>query len=129
MDFDTLSGSFGASSSISQSGGVDSIEGATFSPDGDFIYFSRGDELFRVPSDDLEADPELIPLENDVFKIYDIKVGPDGKLYYIYEEVDGGPQLIGRIDNPDEEDLEELELDEDPLMARILWEDFSSICP
>lgn len=114
VDFDTAAGSFGTVNTISQSGGVDSIEGAAFSPDADYIYFSRGNELFRVPADDLDADPELIPLENDVFRIYDIKVGPDGRLYYIYEEVAGGPQLIGRVDNPDEEDLEELEKDEDP---------------
>ncbi|AFL84379.1 hypothetical protein Belba_1780 [Belliella baltica DSM 15883] len=114
VDFDTAEGRFGTVNTISQSGGVDSIEGAAFSPDADYIYFSRGNELFRVPADDLDADPELIPLENNVFRIYDIKVGPDGRLYYIYEEVAGGPQLIGRVDNPDEEDLEELEKDEDP---------------
>jgi large repetitive protein len=114
IDFDTSSGTFGSISDISQSGGTDSIEGASFSPDGDYIYYSRGDQLFRVPSDDLEADPELVPLESDIFKIYDVKVGPDGKLYYIYEELDGGPQLVGRVENPDEEELDEIELEEDP---------------
>ncbi len=114
LDFDTNTGAFSNLSTISQSGGDDPIEGVAFSPDGDYIYFSRGNELLRVPSDNLNATPESIPLENDVFKIYDIKVGPDGRLYYIHEEVEGGPQLIGRIDNPDEEALDELEIDEDP---------------
>ncbi|MFD2033685.1 hypothetical protein ACFSKL_02725 [Belliella marina] len=114
IDYDTATGSFGAVSTVSQSGGDDAIEGVSFSPDGAFVYFSRGNELFRVPTNDLDAEPELIPLENEIFNIYDIKVGPDGRLYYIYEEVEGGPQLIGRVDNPDEEDLDELEINEDP---------------
>lgn len=114
IDFDTATGGFGATETVANSGGTDSIEGAEFSPNGEFLYFSRGDELLRVPVNDLSAAPEAIPLEADVFKIYDIKVGPDGRLYYIYEEVDGGPQLVGRVDNPDEEDLDEIELNEDP---------------
>ncbi|MCH7400017.1 gliding motility-associated C-terminal domain-containing protein [Belliella sp. DSM 107340] len=114
IDYDTATGSFGAITAISQSGGDDVVEGAAFSPDGQYIYFSRGDELLRVPSSDLDAEPELIPLENDVFALYDIKVGPDGRLYYIYEEVDGGPQFVGRVDNPDEEEIEDLEINEDP---------------
>lgn len=114
IDFDTSSGNFGAVETISESSNGGDFGGASFSPDGDFIYFSRGDELVRVPSSDLTADPEVIPLENDVFQIYDVKVGPDGNLYYIYEEVIGGPQLIGRVENPDIEDLAEMELDEDP---------------
>ncbi|SNS72707.1 C-terminal domain of CHU protein family protein [Belliella buryatensis] len=114
IDYDTATGSFGAITAISQSGGDDAIEGAAFSPDGEFIYFSKGNELLRVPTDDLGAEPEIVPLENDIYRIYDIKVGPDGRLYYIYEEEDGGPQFIGRVDNPDEEELEELELNEDP---------------
>jgi large repetitive protein len=114
LDYDTTNGSFGNSETVGQSGGTESIEGATFSPDGQFFYFSRGDELLRIPASDLNADPEVIPLENDIFKVYDIKVGPDGRLYYIYEEVDGGPQLIGRINNPNESDLGGMDIEEDP---------------
>jgi len=114
LDFDSSTGSFGNLSFISNSGGNAAIEGAAFSPDGDFIYFSRGDQLLRVPANDLDGDPEVIPLEGDIEAIFDIKVGPDGRLYYIYEETPGGPQLIGRVNNPDEEDLEELDIEEDP---------------
>ncbi|MCH7408207.1 gliding motility-associated C-terminal domain-containing protein [Belliella sp. DSM 111904] len=114
IDFDTSDGTFGAVSTIAQSGGDDPIEGVSYSPDGAFIYFSRGDQILRVPANDLDASSELIPLENDVFKIYDLKIGPDGRLYYIYEEVEGGPQLLGRVDNPNEEEIEGLEINEDP---------------
>ena len=114
VDFDAATGTFGAITPISESSNGNDFGGAAFSPEGDYIYFSRGDELVRVPITDLTATPEVIPLENDVFQIYDIKTGPDGRLYYIYEEVAGGPQLIGRVDNPDVADLTEIELDEDP---------------
>ncbi|MFD2202129.1 gliding motility-associated C-terminal domain-containing protein [Shivajiella indica] len=114
IDYDTSNGTFGNTVSVDLSGGTESIDGAAFSPDGQYLYFSRGDELLRVPVNDLNADPELIPFENDVFNVYDIKVGPDGRLYYIYEEVDGGPQLIGRINNPNETLLADLDLEEDP---------------
>ncbi len=114
MDYNTANGTFGNPSSIGQSGGADSIEGAAISPDGTYLYFSRADQLLRVPLNDLDADPEEMPLDADIFKIYDIKVGPDGKLYYIYEETDGGPQLIGRVNNPDGEDPDEFDIEEDP---------------
>ncbi len=114
VDYDPNTGNFGASVTIAGSGGADPIEGAVLSPDGDFLYFSRGDTLFRVPTDDLNATPEAVPIEGDIYRVYDLKVGPDGNLYYIYEEVLGGPQLIGRINNPDEEVLEDLDIEEDP---------------
>lgn len=114
VDFDTSNGSFGTVTPISQSGNSEGIEGAAFSSDGAFVYFSRGDKLFRVPVGDPGAIPSVIPFANNIFKVYDIKIGPDGKLYYLYEEVENGPQLIGVLDNPNEIDFDLLELDEDP---------------
>ncbi|MHA7130911.1 hypothetical protein [Algoriphagus namhaensis] len=117
IDFDTSSGTFGSFEFIGNSNGPGEFGGAEFSPDGAFIYFSRGNQLFRVPSDNLGIEPELVPLPDDLHAVYDIKVGPDGNLYYIYEEVDGGPQLIGRITNPNEPDLASLTLELDPFMG------------
>ena len=117
LDFDTSSGTFGSPQPIDQSGNGEPFGGATFSPDGAFIYFSRGNELVRVPADDLSASPEVIPLADDLNGVYDLKVGPDGNLYYIYEEVVGGPQLIGRVTNPNEPDLMAINLEEDPFMG------------
>jgi len=114
VDFDTSSGTFSNPTTITNSGSTDAIEGAEFSPDGTFIYFSRGNNLFRVPSDNLSATPEEIPLPDSLNAVYDIKTGPDGSLYYIYEEVAGGPQLIGRVTNPNEPDLAVINLEEDP---------------
>lgn len=114
LDFDASTGSFGSISTVSQSGGSDSIEGAAISPDGQFLYFSRGNQLLRVPINDPDAEPEVMPIEGTVDRIFDVKVGPDGRLYYIYEETVGGPQLIGRVNNPNESDLDELDIAEDP---------------
>lgn len=117
LDFDTSSGTFGTPQPIENSGTGEPFEGAEFSPDGAFIYFSSGNQLLRVPSDDLSATPEEIPLTDGLNGVYDLRTGPDGSLYYIYEEVDGGPQLIGRITNPDEEDLLALTIEEDPFFG------------
>lgn len=114
MDFNSNSGNFGSTTPISQSGGTDPIEGAEFSPDGTFIYFSRGNQLFRIPTSDLSGTPEEIPLTAGLNSLYDLKVGPDGSLYYIYEEVVGGPQLIGKVTNPNEPDLTLVTVEEDP---------------
>lgn len=114
VEFNASSGNFGATEAISQFSGAENIGGASFSPDGNFIYYSRGNQLFRVPSNDLAANPEEIPLDPQPSSIYDLKFGPDGQLYYIYEETDGGPQLIGRVTNPEEEDLTLIDVEEDP---------------
>jgi hypothetical protein len=114
IPFDAGTGTFGAPAPIAQSSGSEEINGADYSPNDSLIYFSRGNQLFRVPVADLSAAPEEIPLTADLHRVYDVKTGPDGQLYYIYEEVDGGPQLIGRVNNPDEGDLTSLVLEEDP---------------
>lgn len=114
IPFDTSTGNFGSPEPLTGSGGTDDIGGADFSADGTFIYFSKGNQLYRVPSLDLSAAPEEVPLSAGLHQVYDVKTGPDGQLYYIYEEVDGGPQLIGRVTNPNEPDLNLVNLEEDP---------------
>ncbi|WP_162416933.1 T9SS type B sorting domain-containing protein [Cyclobacterium roseum] len=127
LSFDTASGVFGSPETLADTGGEEPIGGLTVSPDGDFLYYSQGDELIRYfigdPSSlDPEPDPAEIPdsgavslpLTNEIHAIYDVKNGPDGQLYYIYEEVEGGPQYIGRVTNPDEWLLAGLDIEELP---------------
>jgi hypothetical protein len=118
LDFDTSSGSFGTPNPISDSGNGDEYGGAEFSPDGSYIYFTQGNELKRVLASDLTSSPETIPTlgsgTSGVTATHDVKVGPDGSLYYLYEETTGGPQFIGRITNPDEAGLDLIEVEEDP---------------
>ncbi|MEX2591581.1 MAG: gliding motility-associated C-terminal domain-containing protein [Anditalea sp.] len=114
IPFNTSDGTFGTPVPLSQTGGGDPIEGASFSPEGAYVYYSQGDQLYRIPTSDPTAAPEEIPLETEIFKAYDVKAGPDDQIYYIYEETEGGPQLVGRITNPDEEDFDLIEWEEDP---------------
>jgi large repetitive protein len=138
LPFDSDAGVFGEPLTLVGTGGLSTIEGAAFSPDGQMIYYSQGDQLFRIRADGTLADeiPEVDPndgddddddedsgpvlgplpltLGHDVFRIYDVRVGPDGQLYYIYEETEGGPQLLGRVTNPDAEDIAEVIIEGDP---------------
>ena len=114
VPFDADSGLFGTPEALGGTGGTELITGLAISPDGDFLYYSQGDELKRFFISEEEIAPEIpasqipdstavsLPLTAEIFKIYDVKSGPDGQLYYIYEEVEGGPQYVGRVSNPDE---------------------------
>lgn len=127
LSFDTASGVFGTTETLPDSGGLEPIGGLAVSPDGDFLYYSMGEELIRYFIGDPSAvDPEpapaeipdsgavSLPLTNEIHTIYDVKNGPDGQLYYIYEEVEGGPQYLGRVTNPDEWLLADLDIEELP---------------
>ena len=114
LAFNSSTGSFGSPLTLTNSGGTDAIFGAAFSPEGDFIFFSRGNKLFRIPRNSPTAIPEQVPTAPSIHQIYDVKTGPDGSLYYLYEERPGGPQLIGRVNNPDAITLATLGLEEDP---------------
>jgi len=114
LPFDTATGTFGSPQALSNTGGADPIHGAAFSPDGTYIYFSRGNKLLRLPTNNPTAIPEELPLNIGPFQVYDIKTGPDGALYYLYEERAGSPQLIGKVTNPNESSLTSLQIVEDP---------------
>jgi WD40 repeat protein len=114
LSFDTATGSFGTPQALTNTGGTDPIHGIAFSPDGNFIYFSRGNKLLRLPTNTPTAIPEELPLTPGIHQVYDIKTGPDGALYYLYEEQAGSPQLIGKVTNPNESSLAALVVEEDP---------------
>nr|MBI1229807.1 hypothetical protein [Cytophagales bacterium] len=129
-DFDSDTGLLGDLRALEGTGGLAATEGAAFSPNGEIIYYSQGDQLYRIRTDGTQADtdpeeeeeeetePELgplaLPLGHDVFRVYDVRVGPDDQLYYIYEETEGGPQLLGRVTNPDEPLLNAVVVEGDP---------------
>ncbi|UCS93751.1 gliding motility-associated C-terminal domain-containing protein [Echinicola marina] len=121
LDFDTGTGTFSNPQTIDQSIGAPSSEygGASLSPDGNSIYFSKGNELLRIPIDDLSAAPEIIPTPpssntETIEQIMDVKVGPDGQLYYIYQESNNDAYYVGTLENPDETDPTLLTVDENP---------------
>jgi PKD repeat protein len=82
-----------------------------FSPDGTKIFISRfGDNsgqdgvLYRY---DLTATNPSLDVVNTpaLYRSYGLQMGPDGNLYHLYQETNGGPFLIGRVANPNEQDI------------------------
>src|SRR5690606_8162041 len=55
VPFDTSTGTFGTAVPYGQTGAGEPIEGASYSPDGDFIYYSQGNLLYRIPTSDPSA--------------------------------------------------------------------------
>ncbi|QDH77814.1 hypothetical protein FKX85_01630 [Echinicola soli] len=120
MDFDTSTGSFSNPRPLDQSTGdaSENYGGTGLSPDGDYFYYSKDDQLLRIPTDTLDADPQVVPTTspsgNNISQIHDIKVGPDGQLYYIYQEENDDAFYVGTVENPDNTVLEELTVDDNP---------------
>ncbi|MBD8490190.1 gliding motility-associated C-terminal domain-containing protein [Echinicola sp. CAU 1574] len=119
-NFDTASGTFTTPEPIAESPGTVSNPhgGATVSPDGNYIIYSQGDNIQRVPINDLNAPAEQLPVPpsslEPVQQIHDIKIGPDGQLYYIYQEPNNDAFYVGTIENPAEEEITEVIVDADP---------------
>lgn len=120
MDFDTSTGNFANPRPLDQSTGdaSENYGGTGLAPDGDYFYYSKDDQLLRIPVDTLDADPQVVPITSPsgstIRQIHDIKVGPDGQLYYIYQEEDDDAFYVGTVENPDHTVLEELTVDDNP---------------
>ncbi len=152
LEMDTSTGTFGEPFALEGTGAAEPIEGAAFSPNGEMVYYSQGNRLYRIRADGSlahelpepdedgeeeeeeendEEDPDeeepgegeielpdsgpiAIPISEDIFRIYDVRLGPDGNIYYIYEETEGGPQFVGRVMDPDEASLFDVSVEEDP---------------
>ncbi|MBT0811468.1 gliding motility-associated C-terminal domain-containing protein [Litoribacter ruber] len=106
--------SLGELITIEGTGNGTPINGVEFSPDGEYMYFSRGNELIRISTTDPDLPAQTIPLQTEIEEIYDIRVGPDGRLYYLYSEPGLDAIYVGVVENPNEEDILEVTVDEDP---------------
>ncbi|GAB3645510.1 hypothetical protein GCM10028791_03760 [Echinicola sediminis] len=113
VNINTANGTFGSVNEMPQTeGNGEAFGGLTVTPSGDYIYYSQGGDLFRLT--DPGATPERIPLQNPIEEISDLKIGPDGKLYYIYKETGSDAYFVGAIANPDEPEILAVDIDEDP---------------
>ena len=113
ININTGNGTFGSVNEMPQTtGSGEAFGGLTVTESGDYIYYSQGGNLYRLT--DPDATPELVPLQNPVEEIHDLKIGPDGQLYYIYKETDSDAYFVGRVTNPDEPDILAVEVEEDP---------------
>lgn len=80
-----------------------------FSPGGDIIFISRhGDAiqegvLYRYDLNDSIASLDQVN-PDPLYRSFGLQIGPDGRIYHLYQETFGGPILVGRIANPDASD-------------------------
>jgi len=105
INFDLTTGNFDPATLQTFSlPGIGIENGITFSLSGDFAYISQGDELYQVDLLDLTkapipllSSPSLPPLQ----EVWDVKLAPDGKVYFMYQEFGSSEIKMGVIETPD----------------------------
>ncbi len=97
-----------------------SIYDVEFSPDTTKIYISRhGDNVNNGVLYSYDLSNPLASLEqvnpNPIYRSYGLQYGPDGSLYHLYQEINGGPIEVARITNPNEPVTANIIYQTDPL--------------
>ncbi len=111
MDFDNTTGVLSFDRELLNSGVLNTtnnqaIYDAEFSVSGDFLYVSRhGDtgitaDVLRFDLTNLTSTSESI-LPSTIFRSYGLQMAPDTAIYHLYQSVDSGPFLLGRISQTD----------------------------
>ncbi|NJN26485.1 MAG: PKD domain-containing protein [Cyclobacteriaceae bacterium] len=78
-----------------------------FSPDGNILFVSRyGDmvqagELYRYDLNNPTASLDKVNPGN-LYRSFGLQTGPDGRLYHLYQQTNGGSIQVGRIVNPND---------------------------
>lgn len=113
LDFDIATGVLTFDKDIPNSGngdfGTEAIFDVAFSNDGSKLYYSRyGDQAGNIGNlmqfDLLDTTIVLSPqsvIPATVFGSYGLQKGPDGDLYHLYQQTNGGPFLIGSLTDID----------------------------
>ncbi len=114
LQFDLAVDTLGFVREIPNSGNFDTagqaIYDVEFSPSGDYIYISRyGDAiqegvLYRYDLNDSIASLDQVN-PDPLYRSYGLQIGPDGRIYHLYQATNGGPIQVGRIANPDVADV------------------------
>lgn len=114
LQFDLAVDTLGFVREIPNSGNFDTagqaIYDVEFSPSGNYIFISRhGDAaqegaLYRYDLNDSLASLDLVN-PAPLYRSYGLQIGPDGRIYHLYQLTNGGPILVGRIANPDASDV------------------------
>lgn len=97
-----------------------SIYDVEFSPDTTKIYISRhGDNSNNGVLYSYDLSNPIASLEqvnpNPIYRSYGLQTGPDGALYHLYQETNGGPIKVARITNPNEPVTANIIYQTDPL--------------
>lgn len=111
LQFDVSTDTLSFVQEIPNSGNFDTageaIYDVEFSPDGSKLFISRhGDAvqpgvLYRYDLTNPTASLDQVN-PNPLFRSFGVQVGPDGRVYHLYQESSGGPIRVGRITNPND---------------------------
>ncbi|MGB3467052.1 MAG: gliding motility-associated C-terminal domain-containing protein [Cyclobacteriaceae bacterium] len=111
LTFDAVSGNLQFDRQINNTGFDDgsntSVYDVAWSPDGTKLYLSRfgsaaGNNANLYQFDALDTLENVNSLLNSpVFRSFGIKQGPDNRIYHLYQENNGSPVQLGRINDPD----------------------------
>ncbi len=111
LDFDNLTGVLSFDTVILNSGNADQLTEAIYdtewSPDGTKLYIARFGGIANVGDllqwdSTLPSSSSLISvLPAQVFGSYGLQMGPDDNIYHLYQEFNGGPYIVGSINEPD----------------------------
>lgn len=110
LDFDPETGGLSLNSQVVNSGNADfsseAIYDLEWSGNGTKLYVSRHGgtgqiaDLYQLDLlDTLNNLNSVLPVQ--IFRSYGIQRAPDNAIYHLYQEVDGGPIEVGRINEPD----------------------------
>ena len=111
LQFDPAVDTLGFVQEIPNSGNFDTANEAIydveFSPDGTKLFISRfGDGtqegvLYRYDLTNPTASLDQVS-PNALYRSFGVQIGPDGRIYHLYQENNGGPIRVGRITNPND---------------------------
>jgi large repetitive protein len=104
IGFDRNSGEFRVPIQTFTLPGIGSENGLAFSPSGQYAYISQGNDLFQIDLTDLTKPPISLlssPTLPTLNEVWDVKLAPNGKVYFMYEELGSSEVKIGVIDTPD----------------------------
>ncbi|MCK5281711.1 MAG: PKD domain-containing protein, partial [Cyclobacteriaceae bacterium] len=111
LQFDPSVDTLGFVQEIPNSGNFDTANEAIYdvewSPDGTKIFISRfGDGtqegiLYRYDLTNPTASLDQVN-PSSLFRSLGVQIGPDGRIYHLYQENNGGPIRVGRITNPND---------------------------
>lgn len=111
LDFDRATGVLALDTVVLNSGNADQLTEAIYdtewSADGSKLYISRFGGAANVGDlsqwdSSLPSSSSLVSiLPNQVFGSYGLQAGPDGNIYHLYQEFNGGPFIVGAISDTD----------------------------
>ncbi len=97
-----------------------SVYDMEWSPDGTKMFISRyGDAgqpgvFYRYDLTQANAGPDQVNPQT-LYRSFGVQAGPDGNIYHLYQETAGGPIMVGRVTNPNDSLLVNINYETAPL--------------